>query len=168
MSRNRRSDRLVIWVCSLAVLAGSAALLGWFAVGAVDHVTADDRPATITDVSGPGTRTPTGNNRDGRTISFRLEDGSEHAAATESRWFWWPDEGDTIHVHETSAGDWTVSEDFSWLRTLGFSAVLLLPWIFALLKAWEWVERTARPERWEAKQREERDRRRLARKGRQR
>lgn len=168
MSPNRRSDRLVIWVCSIAVLVGSAVLLGWLAVGAVDHVTADDQPATITDISGPDSRSMTGNNRDGRTVSFRLEDGSEHAAATESRWSWWPDEGDTIHVHETSPGDWAVSEDFSWLRTLGSSALVLLPWLVALLKAWEWVERTARPERWEARQREERARRRLARKRRQR
>ncbi|MCP3420831.1 hypothetical protein [Nocardioides pinisoli] len=38
-----------------------------------------------------------------------------------------------------------------------------LPWLFALLKAWEWVERSVCPERWEAKKRQERDRRRLAR-----
>ena len=52
-------------------------------------------------------------------------------------------------------------------RPTGVLVHLLLPWIFALLKAWEWVERTARPERWEARQREERDRR-QARKDRQR
>lgn len=163
MRSSRRASPVVVWVCSVAVLAGSAVLLGWFAVGAVDHVTADDQPATITDVSGPGTRSVTGNNRDGRTISFRLEDGTEHAAAAESRWTWWPDEGDTIHVHETAPGEWRISEDFSWLRTLGFSALLSLPWLFALLKAWEWVERRVWPERWEARKREERDRRRLAR-----
>lgn len=56
-----------------------------------------------------------------------------------------------------------VSEDFSWLRTLGSSALLSLPWLFALLKAWEWAERSVWPERWEAKKRQERDRRRLAR-----
>ena len=158
----------MIWVCSIAVLTGSAALLGWLAVGAVDHVRADDQSATITDISSPGTRSVTGNKRDGRTISFSLEDGSEHAAATESRWSWWPDEGDTIHVHETAPDDWTIREDFSWLRALGYSALLLLPWIFALLKAWEWGEQRLRPERWAAKQRAERERRRLARKGRQR
>ena len=114
---------------------GSGALLGWFTLGAVDHVTADDQPATITDVSGTGSRSMTGKHRDRRTISFRLEDGTEHAAAAADRWFWWPDEGDTIHVHETSPDEWRISEEFSWLRTIGASALLLLPWLFALLES---------------------------------
>ncbi|MBS2936318.1 hypothetical protein KDN32_01005 [Nocardioides sp. J2M5] len=168
MSPRRRSDSLVIWVCSIAVLVGSGVLLGFTVRDVVRHVGADDQPATVTEVGGTSSRISTNDRRRSRSISFRLEDGTEHAAAAEGRWFWHPDEGDTIHVFETAPDDWTISEEFSWLRTLGFTALFLLPWIFALLKAWEWVERTARPERWEARQREERDRRRLARKGRQR
>ena len=168
MRTNRRSAPLIVWVCSLAVLAGSAALLGFTARDVVRHITADDQPATITDVSGTGGRSMTGKHRDRRTISFRLEDGSEHAAAAGDRWFWWPGEGDTIHVYDTAAGDWKIREEFSWPRTIGYTALLLLPWIFALLKAWEWADRKARPERRAARQRAEREQRRLARKGGQR
>ena len=168
MSRDRPTDRLLIWVCSVAVLAGSAALLGWLTVGAVDHVTAEDQPAVITDVSGSGSRTTIGRHRRERTISFRLEDGTQHADSVRSRWTWWPHEGDTIHVHQVSADDWEISEAFSWPATVGSAAFALLPWLFVLLKAEEWAERTFRPEKWAARQREERERGRLARKGRKR
>lgn len=166
MSRDRPTERLVIWVCSIAVLAGSAALLGWLTVGAVDHVTADDQPATITDVSRSGSRTMIGRHRRERSVSFRLEDGTEHADSIRSRWTWSPEEGDTIHVHRVADEDWEISEDFSWPATAGWAALALLPWLFVLLKAQEWTERTFRPERWAARQREERERRRLAGNGR--
>ncbi|GAB3017756.1 hypothetical protein GCM10011376_01760 [Nocardioides flavus (ex Wang et al. 2016)] len=158
MSPNRRSDRLVIWVCSLAVLAGAGVLLGFTVRDVVRHVSADDQPATITAIGGTGSRVSTNDRRRSRSISFRLEDGSEHADAAEGRWFWWPDEGDTIHVHQVAPGDWEISEEFSWLRTLGFAALFLLPWVVALLKVWEWGQKRRHPERWAAKERESRDR----------
>lgn len=164
MRATYRITPLLAWVFSLAVLAGSAALLGWFADGAVQHVTADDQPATITEVSGTASRSGVGRQRGERTIYFRLDEGTEHAASARSRWFWWPDAGDTVHVHETSPGDWEISEEFSWVGTLGFGAMLLLPWVVAFFKAWEWAERTWRPEQWAAKEQKARQqvRRRLA------
>ena len=153
MRATYRVTPLLAWAFSLVVLAASATLLAWFAKETVQHVTADDQPAVVTDVSGTASRSMTGRQRDGRTISFQLEDGSEHSASARSRWLWRPSDGDTVHVHETSPGDWEITEEFSWPRTLGFSALLLLPWVVALLKAWEWAEKTWRPERWEAKER---------------
>ena len=164
MRATYRVTPLLAWLFSLAVLAASATLLAWFGTGAVQHVTADDQPATITEISGTASRSGPGRQRGERTIAFRLDDGTDHAASARSRWFWWPDEGDTVHVHETSSGDWEISEEFSWVRTLGYSAFLLLPWVVAFFKVWEWAEKTWRPERWAAKEREARQRvrRRLA------
>ena len=72
--------------------------------------------------------------------------------------------GRTVHVHESSPGDWEISEEFSWLRTLGYGVLLLLPWVVALVKAWEWTQKTWRPEQFAASEREaqQRVRRRLA------
>ncbi|NYE35966.1 hypothetical protein F4692_001070 [Nocardioides cavernae] len=158
MRTDRRATPLLVWVLSLVVLAGCGVMLALGARDTVRHVTADDQPATITEVGGTGSRVSTNDRRRSRSIGFRLEDGSEHAAAAEGRWFWWPSPGDTIHVHRTSSGDWEISEEFSWLRTLGYGALFLLPWLVALLKAWEWAQRRWRPEQWAAKERESRDR----------
>lgn len=166
MRATYRVTPLLAWIFSIVVLAGSGVLLGLGVRDTVQHLTADDQPATVTEVGGTSSRTSTNDRRRSRSISFRLEDGSEHAAAADSRWFWWPSEGDTIHVHETAPDDWTISEEFSWVRTIGYGVLLLLPWLFALLKAWEWAEKTWRPEQYAAKQRDARQKtreRRLAR-----
>ncbi len=164
MRADYRVTPLLAWLCSLVILAGSGVLLGLGVRDTVRHVTADDQPATVIEVGGTGSRISNNDRRRSRSISFRLEDGAEHAAAAESRWFWWPSPGDTVHVHETSPGDWEISEEFSWLRVLGFGVLFLLPWLVALAKVWEWAEKTWRPERWAAKERESRQRvrRRLA------
>ena len=166
MRASYRVTPFLAWVFSLVVLAATGTLLGFLVRDTVRHVTADDQPATITDVGATSSRVSNNDRRRSRSISFRLEDGAEHAAAADTRWFWWPDEGDTVHVHEVSPGDWEISEEFSWLRTLGGGALLLLPWLVALAKVWEWGEKRLRPERWAEKERRERERRRERRRSR--
>ena len=164
MRATYRVTPFLAWVFSLVILTGSGILLGFVVRDTVRHVTADDQPAVVTEVGGTSSRISNNDRRRARSISFRLEDGTEHAASAEQRWFWWPSPGDTVHVHETSPDDWEISEEFSWIGTLGWIAALLLPWVVAVLKVWEWGEKKLRPERWAAKQREEREQRRLARK----
>ena len=166
MRASYRVTPLLATLFSVAILAASGVLLGFVVRDTVRHVTADDQPAQVTDVSGTASRSMTGRRRNGRSIAFRLDDGSEHAASARSRWWWRPDEGDTVHVHETSPDDWEISEAFSWPATVGYTVALLLPWIVAMLKVWEWIEKTYRPERWAARERAAREkarRRRLAR-----
>ena len=145
MRATYRVTPLLAWVFSVIILAGSGVLLGLGVRDTVRHVTADDQPATITEVGGTGSRVTNNDRRRSHSIGFRLEDGSEHAHAAEGRWFWWPGPGDTVHVHESSPGDWEISEEFSWLRTLGYGVLLLLPWVVALFAAWEWAEDLAPP-----------------------
>jgi hypothetical protein len=165
MRASYRVTPLLAWLFSLVILVGSGVLLGLTVRDTVRHVSADDQPATITEVGDTTSRISSNNRRRARTISFRLSDGSEHASAARKRWFWWPEEGDTVHVHETSSGRWEISEEFSWVRSIGWSVVLLLPWLVALAKVWEWAEKKLRPERFAEKERQadERVRARLAR-----
>jgi hypothetical protein len=158
MRATNRATPVLAWVFSLVILAGSGVMLGFLVRDTVRHVSADDRPATITDISGTASRSISGNRRRERTITFRLSDGTEHAALARNRWSWWPDEGDTVHVHRTSSDGWEISEEFSWLRHLGYIALFALPWVIAALKVWEWGARRRNPERWAEKERESRER----------
>ena len=158
MRASYRVTPLLAWVFSLVVLAACTVALGMLVSDTARHVTADDQPATVTDVGGTSPRISNNDRRRARSISFRLEDGTEHAASAEQRLFWWPSPGDTVHVHETSPGDWEISEEFSWLGTMGWIIALLVPWLVALAKVWEWAEKKLRPERFAEKERESRER----------
>ncbi|MDR7251990.1 hypothetical protein J2X46_000966 [Nocardioides sp. BE266] len=158
MRASYRVTPLLAWVFSLVVLAASTVLLGFFVRDTVRHVTADDQPAVVTDVGGTSPRVSNNDRRRERSISFRLEDGTEHAASAEQRWFWSPSPGDTVHVHETSPDSWEISEEFSWIGTLGWIAALLVPWLVALAKIWEWTARKRNPERFAEKERQAKER----------
>jgi hypothetical protein len=153
MRATYRVTPFLAWVFSLVVLAACATALGMLVRDTARHVTADDQPATITDVGRTMPRISPNHRRQARTISFRLADDSEHAAAARTRWLWWPSPGDTVHVHETSADRWEISEEFSWVGVVGWSVALLLPWLVALAKVWEWAEKKLRPERFAEKER---------------
>jgi hypothetical protein len=158
MRATYRVTPLLAWVFSLVILAGSGVMLGFVVRDTVRHVTADDQPAVVTDVGGTGSRISNNDRRRARSISFRLEDGTEHAASAEQRWFWWPSPGETVHVHETSPDNWEISEEFSWIGTVGWTAALLLPWVVAALKVWEWAARKRNPERFAQKERASKER----------
>jgi hypothetical protein len=157
MRAGYRVTPFLAWLFSLVILTGSGVLLGLTVRDTVRHVTADDQPATITDVGDTTSRISTNNRRQARTITFRLADGTEHAASARKRWFWWPAPGDTIHVHQDGPDSWEISEEFSWVRTLGFTGLLLLPWLVALAKVWEWAEKRYRPEKHAEKERRHRE-----------
>jgi hypothetical protein len=158
MRASYRVTPLLAWVFVLVILAGSGVMLGFFVRDTVRHVSADDRPATVTDVAGTSARSISSNRRRERTVTFRLTDGTEHAALARNRLFWSPDEGDTVHVHRTSGDGWEISEEFSWLRHLGYIAMFAVPWVIAALKAWEWGGKKLRPERFAEKERASRER----------
>lgn len=166
MRADYRVTPFLAWVFSLVVLAACTTAIGMLVHDTAQHLAADDQPATVTEVGGTGGRVSSNDRRQEQSVSFQLADGTQHAASAEQRWFWRPSAGDTVHVHETSPGEWEISEAFSWPGTLGWIALLLLPWLVALAKIWEWAEKRFRPEAHAAKERRHRDKMRRLRRAR--
>lgn len=163
MRANYRVTPWMAFTFSAVVLGICAYFLVDITRDTVAHVTADAQPATIVDIQSVGNRNGKGSSRE-KLMSFELRDGSAQSDEVRGRWLWWPSEGETIHVWEAAPGDWEVREDFSWVGTIGWTSALLIPWLIALAKVWEWAEKALFPERWAASQRRERERRRSARK----
>lgn len=163
MRVNYRVTPITAFAFSVVILGISSFFLVGLARDTVAHVTADAQPATIVDTEHH--HRSTRRESSATSLTFELRDGSIHSDLVHPGFFWWPSVGETIHAYEAAPSDWKVMEDFSWPATIGGMLVLLIPWLFAILKLWDRVEQTYFPERWADSQRRERERRRAGRKG---